>query len=221
MSTVNHSVKTVMTTNEYLEKQKRTAPEIWSAEYMQQPVDVKGRLFNELRYVELDELESIQKRGVEGSIAYIDVSDQGNDYTAMAICQVVKGEMLIVDYVFTRDNTDITIPLCAQKLNEWNVNYCRVESNAMGAMFSRHLQKETKTRILQVNNTTNKITRIIMQSAWIMNRFQFLKKEDQQSQLFIQNVLSFSKEGKNKNDDAPDCLSGLSLFIQSMFKNLS
>jgi predicted phage terminase large subunit-like protein len=213
--------ESVMTTQEYIEKQKRTAPEIWSAEYMQEPVDVKGRLFNELRYVEIDELKNIQTKGIEGAIAYIDVSDQGSDYTAMAICQVIKGDLFIVDYVFTRDNTDVTIPLCAQKLNEWNVSYCRVESNAMGAMFSRHLQKETKARILQVNNTTNKITRIIMQSAWVMNRFQFIKKQDQQSQLFIQNVLAFSKEGKNKNDDAPDCLAGLSLFIQSMFKNLS
>jgi predicted phage terminase large subunit-like protein len=178
-------------------------------------------LFNELKYIDPNELKDIQKRGIEGAIAYIDVSDQGNDFTAMAICQIIKGEMYIVDYVFTRDNTDITIPLCAQKLNQWNVNYCRVESNAMGAMFSRHLQKETQTRILQVNNTTNKITRIIMQSAWIMNRFTFVKYDDQQSQLFIQNLLSFSKEGKNKNDDSPDCCAGLSIFIQSMFKNLS
>lgn len=217
----NSFCELVMSTNEYLEKQKRTAPEIWAAEYMQQPVDVKGRLFNELKYIDPNELKDIQKRGIEGAIAYIDVSDQGNDYTAMAICQIIKGEMYIVDYVFTRDNTDITIPLCAQKLNHWNVNYCRVESNAMGAMFSRHLQKETQTRILQVNNTTNKITRIIMQSAWIMNRFTFVKYDDQQSQLFIQNLLSFSKEGKNKNDDSPDCCAGLSIFIQSMFKNLS
>lgn len=217
----NSFCELVMSTNEYLEKQKRTAPEIWAAEYMQQPVDVKGRLFNELKYIDPNELKDIQKRGIEGAIAYIDVSDQGNDYTAMAICQIIKSEMYIVDYVFTRDNTDITIPLCAQKLNQWNVNYCRVESNAMGAMFSRHLQKETQTRILQVNNTTNKITRIIMQSAWIMNRFTFVKYDDQQSQLFIQNLLSFSKEGKNKNDDSPDCCAGLSIFIQSMFKNLS
>jgi predicted phage terminase large subunit-like protein len=217
----NSFCELVMSTNEYLEKQKRTAPEIWAAEYMQQPVDVKGRLFNELKYIDPNELKDIQKRGIEGAIAYIDVSDQGNDFTAMAICQIIKGEMYIVDYVFTRDNTDITIPLCAQKLNQWNVNYCRVESNAMGAMFSRHLQKETQTRILQVNNTTNKITRIIMQSAWIMNRFTFVKYDDQQSQLFIQNLLSFSKEGKNKNDDSPDCCAGLSIFIQSMFKNLS
>jgi hypothetical protein len=213
--------ETVMTTTEYLEKQKRTAPEIWAAEYMQQPVDVKGRLFNELHYVDYAELMDAHKRGIDGAIGYIDVSDQGNDYTALAIAQIIQGQIYIVDYLFTRDNTDISIPLAAELLNKWNVNYCRVESNAMGAMFSRHLQTMTKTRILQVHNTQNKITRIIMQSAWIMNRFKFLKKDDQQSQLFLQNVISFSKEGKNKNDDAPDCLAGLSIFIQSMFKNLS
>ena len=32
--------------------------------------------------------------------------------------------------------------------------------------------------------------------------------------------MSYSKEGKNKNDDAPDCISGLGLFVQSMFRNL-
>jgi len=36
----------VMTTAEYLEKQKRTEESIWMAEYMQEPVDIKGRLFN-------------------------------------------------------------------------------------------------------------------------------------------------------------------------------
>ena len=29
-----------------------------------------------------------------------------------------------------------------------------------------------------------------------------------------------TKEGKNKNDDAPDCLAGLSLFTQSMFRKV-
>jgi predicted phage terminase large subunit-like protein len=88
-------------------------------------------------------------------------------------------------------------------------------------MFSRQLQTQTKTRILQVHNTQNKITRIIMSSAHVMNSMTFVRNGDNQSELFIQNVLSFSKEGKNKNDDAPDCLAGLSIFVQSMFKNLS
>jgi hypothetical protein len=32
--------------------------------------------------------------------------------------------------------------------------------------------------------------------------------------------MSYSKEGKNKHDDAPDCLAGLAIFTESMFRNL-
>jgi len=104
-------------------------------------------------------------------------------------------------------------------LARWSVPYCRVESNSMGAMFSRHLQKLAKgTKVLQVHNTTNKETRILMQSAWLQNFVKYVKRDDRDAQLFIQGVLSYSKDGKNKNDDAPDCMAGLSIFAQSMFK---
>jgi predicted phage terminase large subunit-like protein len=90
----------------------------------------------------------------------------------------------------------------------------------MGAMFARQLQRATpNTRIMQVANTTNKETRIIMQSAFIQNRFTFVTGS-KYAELFLANVESYSKEGKNKNDDAPDCLAGLSIFTQSMFKIL-
>lgn len=212
----------VMTTDEYHQTRKRTAKEIWLAEYQQQPIDIEGRLFSSYQRIEESEFEDfIKTNPIEGTIAYIDVSDTGMDYTAMAVAAIVKNQVYIVDYVFTRDNTDITIPMCAAILNKWNVSYVRVESNNMGAMFARQLQTLTKSKVLQVANTVNKMTRIIMQSAFITSRVQFVSKDDQQCQTFIQNMLTFSKEGKNKHDDAPDCLAGLSLFIQSMFKNLS
>lgn len=218
----NSFCEAVMTTEEYQQVQKRTAKEIWLAEYQQQPIDIEGRLFSDYKRIDQKEFdEFLINNQVEGTLAYIDVSDTGMDYTAMAIAAIVKNQTYIVDYVFNRDNTDLTIPQCAALLNKWNVSYCRVESNNMGAMFARHLQTLTKTKILQVANTTNKITRIIMQSAFISQRMQFVVKDDQQCLTFIQNMLSFSKEGKNKHDDAPDCLAGLSLFLQSMFKNLS
>lgn len=218
----NSFCEAVMTTEEYKQVQKRTAKEIWLAEYQQQPIDLEGRLFSDYKRINQSEFEQfISTNQVEGTLAYIDVSDTGMDYTAMAIAAIVKNQTYIVDYVFNRDNTDLTIPQCAALLNKWNVSYCRVESNNMGAMFARNLQNLTKTKILQVANTTNKITRIIMQSAFISQRMQFVLKEEQQCLTFIQNMLSFSKEGKNKHDDAPDCLAGLSLFLQSMFKNLS
>ena len=218
----NSFCEAVMTTEEYRQVQKRTAKEIWLAEYQQQPIDLEGRLFSDYKRINQSEFEQfISTNQVEGTLAYIDVSDTGMDYTAMAIAAIVKNQTYIVDYVFNRDNTDLTIPQCAALLNKWNVSYCRVESNNMGAMFARNLQNLTKTKILQVANTTNKITRIIMQSAFISQRMQFVVKEEQQCLTFIENMLSFSKEGKNKHDDAPDCLAGLSLFLQSMFKNLS
>lgn len=211
----------VMTTDEYLDKKKRTAPEIWSAEYQQTPVDIGGRLFNEMTYMDPDEFNEIKEaHGLEGCVAYIDVADMGKDYTAMAIIGVIKGQFYLVDYLYNRDNTDITIPLCSAKLDQWNVAYCRVESNSMGAMFSRHLQKLTSTKILMVQNTTNKDTRIIMASAWLQSAVTYVRRDTQDCSLFIESVLSYSKDGKNKNDDAPDCLAGLSIFTQSMFRKL-
>ena len=216
----------VMSTDEYHNKRKRTPIEIWSAEYQQQPVDVQGRLFNDLKFIDLHEMNAIigsnttdsNPSGIDGALAYVDVADQGADYTACAIMIVVKNQFFVVDYVFTRENTDVTIPMIASKLNQWNVSYCRVESNGIGAIYGRNLQKLVKTRILPVANTTNKMTRIIMNSAFVMNDFTFVKLDNAPSEQFIQNVLSFTKEGKNKHDDAPDCICGLSMFVQSMFR---
>jgi predicted phage terminase large subunit-like protein len=211
----------VMTTAEFQEKRKRTSPEIWSAEYMQEPVDIKGRLFSELQFIdEVEFQELVAKRGIDGAVAYIDVADQGADYTAMAVAVIVNNAYYLAELIYTKDNTDITLPLCASVLNKWNATYCRVESNSMGAMFARQLQHLTSCRILQVANQVNKNTRIIMQSVYIQQRLNFVRREhDAQALQFIDNVLSYSKEGKNKHDDAPDCLAGLSLFLQSMFKN--
>jgi len=209
----------VHSTAEYEDIRKKTPREIWQAEYQQEPVDLEGRLFSNLETITPAELEILRPK-IAGCIAYIDVADQGKDYLAAAVGALIDGKIYIVETLFTRENTDITIGLAAALLNKWGVAYCRVESNNMGAMFSRILQKQTKTRILQIVNQSNKITRIIMQSAVIMNYFVFVNNNTPSHILFMQNVHGFSKEGKNKNDDAPDCLAGLSMFAQAMFKQL-
>jgi hypothetical protein len=59
-----------------------------------------------------------------------------------------------------------------------------------------------------------------MQSAWVQMKFNFVVTGDAHQNQFVANILGYSKEGKNKNDDAPDCIAGLSIFVQSMFKHL-
>lgn len=208
----------VMSTEQYHDIRSRINPDIWLAEYMQEPVDMKGRLFGNLMKMPKDEFISIKDR-IEGYVGYIDVADQGKDFTAMAIGGIIGNEIYIVDYLFTRDNTDISMPLCAEKLNQWEVKYCRVESNNMGAMFSRQLNKMTNAQILQVHNTKNKITRIIMESSFVINNFNFIENNTKDYYQFMQNIETFSKEGKNKNDDAPDCIAGLAMFIKGLFPN--
>jgi predicted phage terminase large subunit-like protein len=217
----------VMTTAEYLDKRKKTSDHIWLAEYQQQPIDLTGRLLGGLKMINESDFKQILNRKkpdgssmFDGFIGYLDVADMGNDFTALAIAGIIGSEIYIVDYVFDRSNTDITIPMVASKLEKWNAKYCRVESNSMGAIYSRQLQKQTKCRILPVPNTQNKMTRIIMNSDFILNRMVFVKYDNPNCVQFIENVLSFSKEGKNKNDDAPDCLAGISMLIQSMFPNV-
>ena len=209
----------VLTTAEYKDKKKKMLNSIWLAEYMQSPIDIEGRLFNNLTQITREEYRE-QTKGLErlGSVGYIDVSDTGKDYTALAVAELTKDKIYILDVIFDNSNIDITGPKCRDLLNKHRANYCRVESNSMGAIFGRQLQKEVKTKILPIHNSSNKITRVIMQSAFIMDKFVFIKSESPDYNQFINNVLSFSKEGKNKHDDAPDCLAGLSMFIRSMFR---
>jgi predicted phage terminase large subunit-like protein len=188
--------ESVMTSEEYEAKKLKTPKHIWMAEYQQQPIDMEGRLFENLNMISNEEFEKIREKS-SGCIAYIDVADAGMDYTAMAIGAIVEDKVIIVDYLFNRDNTDINIPQAATKLNEWGVDYCRVESNSMGAMFARQLQKETKTRILQIHNQSNKMTRIIMQSAFIKNFMTFRETNSADFHQFMENVEAFSKEGRN------------------------
>ena len=214
----NSFCESVMTTAEYALKKKKTPKHIWMAEYQQHPIDLEGRLFENLQRISDEEFQNIREK-ISGCIAYIDVADAGMDYTAMAIGAIIDDQVIIVDYLLNRDNTDVNIPLAAAKLNEWGVNYCRVESNSMGAMFARQLQGHTKCKILSIHNQTNKITRIIMQSAFIKNFIHFRAIESSPDyHQFLENLESFSKEGKNKHDDAPDCMAGLAMFIRAMFK---
>ena len=86
-------------------------------------------------------------------------------------------------------------------------------------MFARQLQRlNENTKILQIANTSNKGTRILMQSVFIQQSMTFVDNGSKEFNLFVQNLLTYSKEGGNKNDDAPDCLAGLSIFVQSMFR---
>lgn len=185
-------------------------------------VKLEGLLFDnqELKRFSLKDLNT---DGVESTLGYIDVADEGTDYLCFIVGKIFKGKVFITDVVFTNKNIDITLPLCLGLIQAEKVDYCRVETNNQGSVFIKMLRdKLDGERILGVKNTTNKITRVMMQYGFIKEFFYFRDDYDRGSEydLFMKQILSFQKDGNNKHDDAPDALAGLSKFIQTMTPEL-
>jgi phage terminase large subunit len=158
------------------------------------------------------------------SIGYIDVADEGTDFTAYPIGAIVGDKLCIVDVVYDQRNSDITIPRCAALANRLKPSYVRVESNNAGAMYARTLQKEVSpTRILPVPSTTNKHTRILMEATFIMDYVYFLEESErsEEYQLWMDNVLSYDQDKKQvDHDDGIDALAGLSMMARGFYSSV-
>lgn len=200
-------------------KMKQSSMKVYAHKALGQWLDIaEGSLFQHLKTYKHSELLKF-----ESSFAYIDIADEGTDYLCCVVGRNIGSDIYITDIVFSDSNTDITLPMCAKVLKDNNVTYCRVESNSMGAMFGRSLQKMlTETQILPASSTTHKHTRILNDSVSICEYFKF-KDEHERSAMYhdaIGQLRNYTKDGKAKHDDMPDACSGLMTFIRSMLSNL-
>ena len=209
---------------EYVESLQKNMPDYEYQVFVQGRWDVRleGLLFDnhDLKRFSLKDLNT---DGVESTLGYIDVADEGTDYLCFIVGKIFKNKVFITDVVFTNKNVDVTLPLCAGLIQKEKVDYVRVETNNQGSVFIKMLRdKIAPDRVLGVKNTTNKITRVMMQYGFIKEYFYFRDDYERNSEydLFMKQILSFQKDGNNKHDDAPDALAGLSKFIQTMTPDL-
>lgn len=180
---------------------------IFEANYYQKPLDVEGRLFDKLKtYDTLPE-------GIEKVIAYGDTADEGDDYLACVVGVVKEGEGYITDIYYTQENMQITEPATADLLVRNKVNDAKIESNNGGKGFARNVERIIweKYHTKQVNitwfhQTENKMARILTGATFIQNHVYFPEKWDKKFPEFYKAVMGFTKEGKNKHDDAVEAL---------------
>jgi len=158
----------------------------------------------------------------ETSIAYIDVADEGTDYLCLVIGKHIGSQLHIVDVVFSDLNADATIPMCVEALKRNNVSICRVESNSMGGMYGRAIEKICDTQILLINNSTNKHTRILMEAPFIYSFCNFIHESERSGmyQAYMNQLYRYTKDGKTDHDDAADATSGLTLFVRNYLSYL-
>lgn len=215
----------VHTTEYYCELRDETDDSIWSAEYMQEPIEAKGLLFpkTELNRFKLADIAGKQPDGVIGAT---DVADEGDDDLCSPFGKVFSERIFITDVIFTKDPVEVTEPLLAQMIIDTGCDQMRIEANNGGKMYANDIKKilkaNKKTRCIVQSKTTtsHKPTRILMRSGWIKKHCSFLAegeyKKGSDYDRFMKALSSYKKEGGNKHDDAPDGITILAEFAEAL-----
>ena len=191
-------------------KTKNMAKEIVYANYQQEPIDIKGRLYSEFKtYVDLP------KEKVIKISSYCDTADTGEDFLCNIIYADCKDSAYILDVIYTKEAMEITEPMVAEAYKKFNVNIADIESNNGGRAFARNVERITrdkgnyKTVIKWFHQSGNKIARILSNSAWVNANIYMPVDWKNKWPEFAKDIISYQKEGKNKNDDGPDTLTGI------------
>ncbi len=187
-------------------KKKLMGLDIWSANYQQEPIDIKGRLYNSFKTYDgaLPQFKQV--------CAYVDTADTGADF----LCCIVYGrtfadEAYVLDVLYTKKPMEFTEPATAAILERNRVKAARVESNNGGRGFARNVQRLVKNSV-HVNWFTqhkNKVARILSNATWCMEHIYFPSGWQNRWAEFYDALSKYQKEGRNAHDDAPDALTGV------------
>ena len=214
------------TTEFYRNERKLVTPEVWAAEFQQEPYEAKGQMFPEKELNRFFELPV--DRDPDAIVACCDTAESGSDSTAMPIGYVYGDEVFIVDVVFDNSPANVTRPLCAKKLVEHNVSVAVFESNNAGTYFAKDVEETVKqlggaTSIRTKRTISNKLTRIEYASDNIKKNFYFLDRSKYEPSTpygrFMREVTTMTRSGKVPHDDAPDSLSLLENELRNIFEN--
>lgn len=206
---------------QYESLRKNVLPEIFFANYHQQPIDLQGRLYKQLKtYTDIPRDENGHPL-FERIIAYGDTADEGSDYLAVGVAGVYNGELYLLDVLYTREGMEVTEPATAELLHRNKVSYAMIESNNGGRGFARAVERilweKYGSRFVVVkwfHQSKKKITRILTTSNYVQEHVYFPVNWSDRFPEFYQAITTYQKEGKNKHDDAPDMVTGLCELLQ-------
>ena len=204
----------VLSKEDFELKTKHMNKDIIAANYQQEPIDIKGRLYSNIRtYTSIPKDES-GKPLFQYYLNYTDTADTGADYLCSICYGVYNDEAYILDVIYSKDSMEITEPLVANMLTKHNIGIATIESNNGGRGFARNVEAIIRqggnrhTVIKTFHQTQNKISRILSNSTGVMNNIYFPINWQDKWPDFATAILSYQREGKNAHDDAPDALTG-------------
>ena len=192
-------------------KTKTMNKDIVYANYQQEPIDIKGKLYSNFLIYKYENIPTFKY-----IMNYTDTADMGEDY----LCSIDYGvdfndQKYVLDVLFTQEPMEVTEPAQAKMMTKDNVGYSKIESNNGGRGYARNVQQELiklnnrHTVIDWFHNSENKIARILSNATGVMTNV--FMPEDWATRFpeYYKAMNSYQREGKNKHDDAPDCTTGV------------
>ena len=200
----------ILSRKSYEAKIKSMGADIASANYQQEPIDLKGRLYTSFKTYsgELPQFKEIRN--------YTDTADTGEDY----LCSINYGvtfanEAYVLDVLYTKEPMEVTEPALARMLLAGAVNLARIESNNGGRGFARNVRRileelgSNYTTIKWFTQTQNKQARIYSNSSWVMQHIYYPEDWKNRWPEYHNAMIKYQREGQNKHDDAPDATTGI------------
>lgn len=205
----------ILSEKSYFDKKKIMGADIFSANYDQEPIDIRGRLYSHFKtYTELPKDETGHVLGKVKN--YTDTADTGADYLCSINYVEYQHEAYVINVLFTKEPMEFTEPATAKMLYEDKVNDADIESNNGGRGFGRNVERILRDRYgsnLAVINmfyqSKNKQSRILSASTWVMEHIYFPVNWKDRWPDYYDSMVRYQKEGKNSHDDAQDATTGV------------
>ena len=194
--------------------------DIVRANYDQQPVDIKGKLYK--RFLTYNPADIRTVDNPEGQIIFkeirarADTADKGEDYLAMTIYGVtVDKKAYVLDIYYTQDDMETTEIEAAKRLLKYNPYIFRAESNNGGRGWSRAVERNYKemgghtTIFKPYTQTMNKEARILSESTFVQDNIYFPFDWNVRYKEAYNSMNEYQRQGKNEHDDIQDNITSI------------
>ena len=194
--------------------------DIVRANYDQEPIDIKGKLYKRFLTYNPADIKSIDNPN--GKIVFrevrarADTADQGEDYLAMTIYGVTADKKAyVLDIYYTQDDMETTEIEAARRLLKYNPYVFRAESNNGGRGWSRAVERNykamggTRTIFKPYNQTLNKEARILSESTFVQDNIYFPFDWNVRFREAYNSMNEYQRQGKNEHDDIEDNITSI------------
>ena len=188
---------------------------LWLAPYMGMPIERDGAVFSpeDLRYYNGE----LPPEEPDRIFMAVDPAWGGGDYVSAPVIYQYGDDLFVHDVVFNNGDKYVTEPLVVNKAIDNDVAAMYIEATRVTSGYAEDVDRRLREHGYRVNlqSTTKhwssqngKKQRIFDKAPEIRERFIFREtsKRPKEYVQFMNNLFSFTMEGKNKHDDAPDSL---------------